>query len=122
MSTFGAAAVWVPTGQMSAHVVRLTRRGRLARSLALAAVIVLLVVSVAEVVGGGAARASAASRTAPVSTLSVVVEPGDSLWSIAVRTAPTTDPRDVVTRIRDLNGMRSNLIQPGQVLLVPSGM
>jgi LysM repeat protein len=57
-----------------------------------------------------------------VSTLSVVVEPGDSLWSIAERTAPSTDPREVVGRIRDLNGLRSNLIQPGEVLLVPSAL
>jgi nucleoid-associated protein YgaU len=107
---------------VSAHVVRLTRRGRLARSLALAAVFLLLAVSIADVVGGGLARASSAEAMVPVSTLSVVVQPGDSLWTIAGRTAPTTDPREVVSRIRDLNGLRSNLIQPGQVLLVPSGL
>jgi nucleoid-associated protein YgaU len=107
---------------VSAHVLRLTRRGRLARSIALAAVLVLLVISVADVVGGGSARASSSEVSTPVSTLSVVVEPGDSLWSIAERTAPSTDPREVVGRIRDLNGLRSNLIQPGEVLLVPSAL
>ncbi len=121
MSTYGATAVWSPA-QVSAHVVRLTRRGRLARSLALAAVFLLLAVSIADVVGVGLARASSGEVMVPVSTLSVVVEPGDSLWAIAGRTAPTTDPREVVSRIRDLNGLRSNLIQPGQVLLVPSGL
>ena len=56
----------------------------------------------------------------PVTTLSVVVVQGDSLWRIAERVAPGTDPREVVEGIRTLNGMRSNLIRPGQVLLVPS--
>ena len=87
---------------------------------ALAALVVLLAVSVADVVGGGRALASDTPSPRPVSTQSVVVEQGDSLWLIAGRTAPDSDPREVVTRIRELNGMRSNLIQPGQVLLVPS--
>jgi nucleoid-associated protein YgaU len=120
MSTYGAAAVWVPIGPASASEVRLTRRGRLARTGALAALVVLLGVSVVDVVGGGRALAADASDARPVTTRTVVVEQGDSLWLIAGRAAPATDPREVVTRIRELNGMRSNLIQPGQVLLVPS--
>jgi nucleoid-associated protein YgaU len=101
--------------------VRLTRRGRLARSGALAALLVLLALSVVDVVGGG--RALAADTTPrPVTTRTVVVEQGDSLWLIAQRAAPEADPREVVTRLRELNGMRSNLIQPGQVLLVPTSL
>ncbi|HSO03550.1 MAG TPA: LysM peptidoglycan-binding domain-containing protein [Candidatus Limnocylindrales bacterium] len=121
MSTYGATAVWVPTASGSAHELRLTRRGRLARTPALIAVLLLLAVSVADVVGTGRALAADTPTPSQVSTQSVVVESGDSLWGIAVRTAPDADPREVVTRIRELNGMRSNLIQPGQVLLVPSG-
>jgi LysM repeat protein len=56
----------------------------------------------------------------PVVTASVIVQQGDSLWTIAQQVSPGADPREVVSRIRDLNGLRSNLIQPGQVLLVPS--
>jgi nucleoid-associated protein YgaU len=122
MSTYGAAAVWVPAGPASAHDVRLTRRGRLARSGALAALVILLAVSVTDVVGGGRALAADTVVPEPVSTQSVVVEQGDSLWLIAGRAAPEADPREVVTRIRELNGMRSNLIHPGQVLLLPSGL
>ncbi len=122
MSTYGAAAVWAPTRPATAHEVRLTRRGRLARSGALAALVVLLAVSVADVVAGGRALASDTQSPRPVSAQSVVVEQGDSLWLIAGRTAPDSDPREVITRIRELNGMRSNLIQPGQVLLVPSAL
>ncbi len=120
MSTYGTAAVWAPSGPTSALDVRLTRRGRLARSGVLAALVVLLGISVTDVVGGGRALAADTSPPRPVSAHSVVVVQGDSLWLIAGRTSPEADPREVVTRIRELNGMRSNLIQPGQVLLVPS--
>jgi hypothetical protein len=119
MSTVGATAVWVPSRPAAAHDVRLTRRGRLARSGALVALFFLLAVSVLDVVGSGRALASDTSAPREVPTQTVVVEQGDSLWLIAGRTAPSADPREVVTRIRELNGMRSNLIQPGQVLLVP---
>ncbi len=126
MSTVGAAAGWAPSRPASSrpalagHDVRLTRRGRLARSGALVALVILLAISVLDVVGGGRALASATSAPRQIPTQTVVVEQGDSLWLIAGRTAPSADPREVVTRIRELNGMRSNLIQPGQVLLVPS--
>lgn len=33
-----------------------------------------------------------------------VVQPGDTLWSIALQIAPDTDPRVVVDRLRELNG------------------
>ena len=65
MSTYGAAAVWAPSGPTSAPDVRLTRRGRLARSGALAALVVLLGISVADVVGGGRALAADAHRPVP---------------------------------------------------------
>lgn len=120
MSTYGATAVWGSYSTVPVSEVRLTRRGRLARSAALMVVLVLLAISVIDVVGTGRALASDATTTQPVSTRTVVVEQGDSLWRIAGSTAPTVDPREVVTRIRELNGLRSNLIQPGQVLLVPS--
>ncbi len=122
MSTYGAAAGWAPISRDSAADVRLTRRGRLARSAALATLVALLAVSVVDVAGGGRALAADASTPQTVSTRTVVVEQGDSLWLIAGRAAPAADPREVVTRIRELNAMRSNLIQPGQVLLVPSDL
>lgn len=122
MSTVGAAAVWGRTSPVAVHEVRLTRRGRLARSGALVALLGLLVLSLMDVVGSGRALAADSTTPRPVSTRTVVVEQGDSLWLIAGRAAPDADPREVVTRIRELNGMRSNLIHPGQALLVPSAL
>jgi LysM repeat protein len=74
-------------------------------------------------VDAGVARAGEPGvAIAPVATASVVVEQGDSLWGIAASIAPDRDPRDVIHEIRELNGLRGSLIQPGQVLLVPSSV
>jgi Tfp pilus assembly protein FimV len=43
-----------------------------------------------------------------------VVQPGDTLWSVAHELEPHADPRDVVDHLVDLNG--SGALQPGQRL------
>ncbi len=48
----------------------------------------------------------------------VIVEPGDTLWSIARVQVPSEDPRDVVGSMLDLNQLESADIFPGQVLTV----
>ena len=49
---------------------------------------------------------------------SYVVQPGDSLWTIALRISDG-DPRDVVGTIEDLNHLDGATIQAGQTLLLP---
>jgi LysM domain len=46
------------------------------------------------------------------------VEPGDTLWSIAVATYPG-DPREGVWRLRERNRLSGSTIVPGQRLVVP---
>jgi len=46
-----------------------------------------------------------------------VVQPYDTLWSIAARSY--ADPREGVWEIRERNGLEGTLIAPGQVLVVP---
>jgi nucleoid-associated protein YgaU len=50
---------------------------------------------------------------------SVVVESGDTLWSIATTVAGSDDVRAVVDRIQELNGLDGADLVPGQVLLLP---
>ena len=50
---------------------------------------------------------------------SVVVEPGDTLWSIAESVADGSDVRAVVDRIQELNGLEGSGLVPGQVLQLP---
>jgi LysM repeat protein len=46
---------------------------------------------------------------------------GDTLWDIARRSAPTSDPRTTVGEIRDLNGLsNAHVLQAGEVLLLPA--
>ncbi|TMK37887.1 MAG: LysM peptidoglycan-binding domain-containing protein [Actinobacteria bacterium] len=50
-----------------------------------------------------------------------VVQPGDTLWSIALRHAPGNDPRRIVQAIVDANQVDAGTLVPGQVLVVPAG-
>jgi len=50
---------------------------------------------------------------------SYIVQPGDSLWTIAAHTS-TGDPRDMVGRIEELNHLGTSTIQAGQTLLLPA--
>jgi nucleoid-associated protein YgaU len=49
-----------------------------------------------------------------------VVRAGDTLWEIArARLGGTADPRPFIEEIRDLSGLATSSLEPGQVLLVP---
>jgi hypothetical protein len=102
---------------------RLTRRGQ----LVVTALIVTAVVAAAGLlvaVLSGAARAGAVShgflpQVNHWGLAAVVVRPGQTLWSIALRAEPGADPRVVVLEIMNLNSLRSSVIEPGQRLWVP---
>ncbi|MBO0775950.1 MAG: LysM peptidoglycan-binding domain-containing protein [Actinobacteria bacterium] len=70
-----------------------------------------------------AQAASSGSSPAAVdrSMTRVVVQPGQTLWSIAVRVQPKADPRAVVQQIIDTNALPGVVIQPGEQLWVPTG-
>jgi nucleoid-associated protein YgaU len=93
--------------------VRLTRRARrLAVVLTLA-----LGVAMGSWLGPLLAGGDGDLRLAGVQ--SVVVQPGDTLWSIAADAAGTADVRAVVDRIQELNGLQGTVLMPGQVLELP---
>jgi len=103
--------------------VRLTRRGRVV-------VAILITVGMALVAAlswlAGTAQADAAGSGVPSSAVyhslhSVVVLPGQSLWSIASKYEPGSDPRDVIQQIIDINALGSTSVQPGQRLWLPRG-
>ncbi|HNQ99670.1 MAG TPA: LysM peptidoglycan-binding domain-containing protein, partial [Trueperaceae bacterium] len=51
--------------------------------------------------------------TAAASAKTITVQPGDSLWALARRFDTT------VAELRELNGLSSDALRPGQVLTVP---
>lgn len=112
-----------PVRPSQAGPVRLTRRGKVVAGgllalvvAGLAALIWLAVAGQAQAAGPGGLGAGPASGH---SMLRVVVRPGETLWSIAVRADPAADPRAVIQEIIDDNAMRGTAIQAGQVLWVP---
>jgi nucleoid-associated protein YgaU len=94
--------------------LRLTRRGR--------AVVVLVALFAALVLL--AMRGAPAASTDVVHhprLYTVVVAPGDTLWSIARRTSPDSDPRVLVAEIERLNNLGdAGTILVGQPLSVPA--
>ena len=97
--------------------LRLTRRGR-AVLVVFAASFTLLALWLT--VGPGALAVG--HRGTPHEGRTVVVGPGDTLWEIASDVDPEADPRLIVQRIIDLNGLGGDpTVQPGQELRVPVG-
>jgi LysM repeat protein len=96
-----------PQGRM-----RLTVRGRVA-VFGAGLIAILGIVAVSSQVAD-ATTASGSSATAVV-----VVQAGDSLWSIAQQVSSNVDPREMVSRIRELNALDGSVVVAGQSLVVP---
>ena len=91
----------------------LTRRGRLARTLFVLSLSVVLVAGFASRSGANQVD----SVTAPTFT-TVVVAPGETLWSVAAAYA-TGDVQAMVSQIREANNLKGFDLQAGQKLRVP---
>ena len=55
-------------------------------------------------------------------TTTVVVQPGQTLWSVARGLSADADVRETVARIQELNGLSGtagSTVRPGQQLVVP---
>lgn len=94
--------------------LKLTRRGRLVVfSVALVLVLGAFVLLGSQVI--------ATDRTGtPVQTISVTVQPGQTLWDIAAEANPGGDIRSTVKQISDLNSLTTaGSLQIGEDLAVP---
>lgn len=99
---------------------KLTKRGRVVIVLALAMVL-LAAFSLGRVSSQAATSAgSDGAATAATAHRTVVVQPGDTLWSIAKKAAPRADVRVTVQRIEDLNALRAGQVVAGQEITLPS--
>jgi Tfp pilus assembly protein FimV len=117
------AAVTIPAGHLPDYVaIRPTcatyRRRRLV--VLLIAVVVACALAMAATRAVAAFRASPASRPEhrPAPRASLVVQPGDTLWSIARAVQPHGEVRPLVDALIDANG-GSAALAVGQVVEVP---
>ena len=99
--------------------LRLTRRGRVVVALAaalLVTVVSLLLAGVAQATNDGPSP-----RAARENLVQVIVRPGQSLWSVAESADPDQDTRAVIQQIIDLNSLNGDTVFAGQQLWVPRG-
>jgi hypothetical protein len=101
--------------------VRLTRRGRrvFVGFVAAVAVAAAAALWLAAATGAQAANHGAAPGTVYQSMTAVVVQPGQTLWSIAVRAEPAADPRVVISQIVAFNALSGDVVVPGERIWVP---
>ena len=93
--------------------LRLTRRARRLAAVLGLAVGVALGSWLGPLLGAGGGDLRLAGESA------VVVQSGDTLWSIASSLDPDGDVRALIDEIQELNGLRGSDLRPGQTLLVP---
>jgi hypothetical protein len=106
------------------NTVRLTRRGRLVVTVMLTAVSLALVALAWLAIAARAVQAADGGQAPGAvyqNLTSVVVHPGQTLWSIASQAEPSADPRAVMQQIIELNALRGTSVVPGQRLWVPRG-
>ena len=99
--------------------LRLTRRGRVVVALAAALLVTmvsLLLAGVAQATNDGPSP-----RAARENLVQVIVRPGQSLWSVAESADPDQDTRAVIQQIIDLNSLNGETVFAGQQLWVPRG-
>jgi LysM repeat protein len=94
---------------------RLTRRGRLARTIVVLSLAVVMVAGFAATSGANTAGSTSAEPSYSI----VVVAPGETLWSVAAAYA-SGDVQGLINEIREVNNLKGYDLQAGQRLRVPN--
>lgn len=100
--------------------LRLTRRGRIVLIGLPLVLLAAVILSLTGLLNSPAKAADTASGLTVTPTVSVTVQPGESLWAIAGKVDPDRDPRDVIVDIVQLNDLQAGKVMPGQQLFVPN--
>ncbi len=95
--------------------ISLNRRGRLARTV----VVLSLAIVLGSVVSAKAGAGTEAAATKAYSFITVTVAPGDTVWSLAGRLAGDSDPRSLIEEIMVVNSLATPDVQAGQSLRIP---
>jgi LysM repeat protein len=103
-----------PSGSQS--TVKLSRRGRLARTIVVLSLAVVMVSGFAATSGANVAGSTSSEPSYEI----VVVAPGETLWSVAAAYA-SGDVQGLIKEIREVNNLKGYDLQAGQRLRVPLG-
>jgi nucleoid-associated protein YgaU len=103
--------------------VRLTRRGRAVLTALIAAVAIVVVTLLCTGAAGGAQASSqhGPARAGYQGMTQIVVQRGQTLWSIALSAEPSANTQTVVQQIADANALGGTSLKAGQLLWVPKG-
>ena len=96
--------------------ISLTRRGRLARTLVVLSLAVVLASTFGLRAGAGTVDTS---RKSANSYITVTVAPGETIWSLAGRLAEGSDQRALIDEIITVNSLSSTNLVAGQKIRVP---
>ncbi len=88
------------------------------RRLAVVAIVAGLILGLASF--GRQADATPSAEAQAAEAVLVVVQPGDTLWTIAESLVEGADPRPLVAELSDIAGGAA--IQPGQLLRIPGDL
>jgi hypothetical protein len=100
--------------------LRLTRRGKIVLIGIPLVLLAALLLSLAGFFNSPAKASDSAADLSLTPTVTVTVQPGQSLWAIAGTVSPERDARDVVADIVQLNNLSAGVVFPGQQLYVPT--
>jgi hypothetical protein len=95
--------------------ISLNRRGRLARTV----MVLSLAIVLGSVVSAKAGAGTEAAATKAYSFITVTVAPGDTVWSLANRITSGGDVRSLVSEIISVNSLASVDLTAGQKLRIP---
>jgi nucleoid-associated protein YgaU len=113
----------VRQASVQAGGLRLTRRGRrvLTGFVMLIAIVSAMLIWTSVAGGAQAPGPGAPARSVYQGMTQVVVQPGQTLWSIAIAADSSAAPWDVVQQIINANALNGAHIAAGQLLWVPRG-
>ncbi len=98
--------------------VRLTPRGRALARLAVVSSLSILLLAGFSLFSGATAGSEDSVSTTPY--VKITVKPGETLWSIASNLNGTGDRRDLVDELIEVNRLKSPEVVAGQKIYIPT--
>ncbi len=98
--------------------VRLTPRGRALARLAVVSSLSILLLAGFSLFSGATAGSEDSISTTPY--VKITVKPGETLWSIASNLNGTGDRRDLVDELIEVNRLKSPEVVAGQKIYIPT--